>query len=190
MKKNVFAGALVAMFGALTVALGHVLGLELDQVALLGVALGAVIGLVPDRSPVQRIAAFLAGFAIAWMGYAVRAALLPDTATGRAVVVFLVIVLCMVVAAATGSRLPLWATLVGTAAMVGSYEAVYVAAPAQFAGDSPGAATTVLLAAAMGHLATMFLGPQIERGRADERAVAHRSDAAHPAHVNHNGVNQ
>lgn len=189
MKKNAIAGALVAVFGALTVALGHVLGLDLDQVALLGVALGAVVGLVPDRSPTQRIAAFLAGFAIAWIGYAARAALLPDTATGRAVVVFLVIALCMVVAAATGSRLPLWATLVGTAAMVGSYEATYVAAPSQFVNNSPGAATTVLLAAAMGHLATMLLGPQIERSRADERAAAHRNDLA-PAHTNQDGVNK
>src|SRR5450756_2504039 len=84
MKSFAIKGAILALFGAFTIGLGHLLGLELDQVAFLGVALGAVIGLVPDRSQTERIVGFLAGFVLAWIGYAVRAAVLPDTGTGLA----------------------------------------------------------------------------------------------------------
>lgn len=177
MIKNFLPGALVAVFGALTIAFGHAFGLEIDQVALLGVALGAVIGLVPDRSNVQRLVSFLVGFMFAWIGYAVRAAVLPDSATGRALTILFVLALCMVVAGVAEGRFPLWAMLVGVAAMVGSYEATYIEAPAQFVAQSPTAATAVLLAAAIGHLATILLGSRIEQ----EPALENDSRGGHTA---------
>lgn len=189
MKKTVVPGALVAVFGALTIFLGHALGLELDHVALLGVAIGAVVGLVPDRSNVERILGFLIGFVVAWIGYAIRAALLPDSAGGRALVVFLVLAVCMVIAFATMSRLPLWSFLLGAAAMVGSYESAYVESPPHFIDTSPTAATTILLAAAIGHLATMFLGPQIEQNRMRERSGEHTADPNASVDSNTQGPN-
>jgi len=175
-KKLAIRGAILALFGALTVGLGDFLGLDLDQVALLGVALGGVIGLVPDRSQTERIVGFLAGFSLAWVGFAVRAAVLPDTGTARAIVVFVVIFAAMLISMASASRLPLWSLLVGAAVMVGAYEQTYAASPSLFVTDSPTAATTVLLAAAMGVLGTMLLGEEIADRRAAERESRHSAE--------------
>lgn len=172
MTKNVVGGVTLAVIAASVVGLGDFLGLDLAHVALLGAALGGVIGLVPDRSAWQRIVGFLVGFVFAWIGFALRAALLPDSAAGRAVAAFLVIVACMAVASGSLSRLPLWSMLVGAAAIVGAYESTYTNAPSQFLRESPTAATTVLLAVALGYLATAFVGSQIHSSR--QQAVSHR----------------
>lgn len=171
-------GAFLALFGALTIGLGHLFGLELDQVTLLGVALGGVVGLVPDRSPTERIIGFAGGFVIAWIGYAIRAAILPDTSVARAIVVFAVIFVAMLIALASGSRLPLWSFLVGSAAMVGAYEQTYADSPSLFLTDSPTAATTVLLAAAMGLVGTVLLGQEIASRRDAERDAQHSSEVS------------
>lgn len=178
MKTRVIKGAVLALFGALTIAFGHLLGLDLDQVALLGVTLGGVIGLVPDRSLGQRIVGFAIGFGLAWIGYGLRAGMLPDTATARAIVVFAVIAVAMLIVAATGGRIPLWSTLVGSAAMVGAYEQTYAASPSLFVTDSPTAATTVLLAVAMGVIGSVLLGEDIAESREEEVDSRHRSEVS------------
>ena len=48
------------------------------------------------------------------------------------------------------------ALCMGAAAIVGAYEETYTNAPSQFIHESPTAATTVLLAAALGYVATAF----------------------------------
>jgi hypothetical protein len=156
-------GLCLALFGALTIGFGHLFGLDLDQVALLGVALGGVEGQVPDRTLTRRIGGFLVGFAVAWVGYAMRAGMLPDTAAGRAVTVFGVIVVLVAVAAVSAEHVPLWAMLVGSAAMVGAYEQTYAASPSLFLSDSPTAATTVLLAVALGVTGSMLIGEPAEK---------------------------
>lgn len=177
-KKLAIKGALLALFGALTIGLGHLLGLDLDQVALLGVCLGGVIGLVPDRSQLERIIGFLAGFGLAWIGFAVRAAILPDTSAARALVVFLSILVAMGISQATASRLPLWSLLVGAAAMVGAYEQTYADSPSLFVTDSPTAATTVLLAVAMGVLGSMLLSDEVAARRDAERDARHAEEVS------------
>lgn len=178
MNSRVIKGAVLALFGALTIAFGHLFGLDLDQVALLGVTLGGVIGLVPDRSLVERIIGFAVGFALAWIGYALRAGMLPDTATARAIVVFAVIVVSMLIVLASGSRIPLWATLVGSAALVGAYEQTYAATPSLFVSESPTAATTVLLACAMGVLGSVLLGEEVVESRHAEEDSRHRTEVS------------
>lgn len=168
MNSRLVHGAVLALFGALTIGLGHLFGLDLDQVALLGVTLGAVIGLVPDRPLGLRIGGFAVGFVLAWIGYAVRAAILPDTATARAIVVFGVVVAAALVAQATAGRLPLWSMLIGSAAIVGAYEQTYAATPSLFTTDSPQAATTVLFAVAMGVIGSVLLGEDVEQSRQQE----------------------
>lgn len=176
MNSRVIKGIVLALFGALTIAFGHLLGLDLDQVALLGVTLGGVIGLVPDRTLGQRIAGFAIGFVLAWAGYAVRAGMLPDIAAARALVVFGVIAVAMLIVVATGSRIPLWSTLVGAAAMVGAYEQTYAASPSLFVTDSPTAATTVLFAVAMGVLGSVLLGEEVVEAREAEVESRHRTE--------------
>lgn len=172
MRRHILAGAFLAVLTTLIVLLSDVLGLGVQGVALLGAALGGALGLVPDRSPVQRVGAFAVGFAAAWLGYLLRAAVLPDAAAGRAVAVLIVLTVCLVVAGATRGRLPLWAMLLGAAAIAGAYEAAYALDPSAVLTTSPATATSVLVAAGAGFLATALLGPEVERDRAEERAAA------------------
>ncbi len=157
MGRRLAGGFVLAAVAALIIGLSDVLGLDLQHVALLGAALGGVLGLVPHRPDWGKLAGFGVGFVMAWIGFALRAAVLPDAPSGRAVAALVVVAVLAVVAAASGGRLPLWSGLVGAAAIVGAYEETYTNAPSQFLSESPGAATTVLLAVALGYLATALL---------------------------------
>ncbi len=162
MRRTLMAGGVLAVAAVLVVIVSSALDLELESVALLGGALGAVVALVPDRTPLVRLGGFAAGFVAAWVGYAVRAALLPDTAGGRAVAVGLVVLLCVGITAATMNRLPLWTTLLGTAALSGAYEFTYAAAPPELAL----------------HLGQHRDHPAVQRRRRLPRRRAGRSDLA------------
>ncbi len=125
MRKDLYAGLSLAVAGFLLVCIGKWLDLELSALALLGVAGGAVVALVPDRSAGLRLLGFVVGFAISWIGYFVRAGLLPDTDYGRAVYVGLVLALAMLAAIVAFARLPFWSVLVGVATFAGGFEATY-----------------------------------------------------------------
>jgi hypothetical protein len=171
MRRTLMAGGVLAVAAVLVVIVSSALDLELESVALLGGALGAVVALVPDRTPLVRLGGFVAGFVAAWIGYVVRAALLPDTAGGRAVAVGLVVLLCVGITAASMNRLPLWTTLLGTAALSGAYEFTFAAAPPELASTSVSTATTLLFNVAVGFLAAALVAPS-ER---PEGAPGHRS---------------
>ncbi len=173
MRKTLVAGVILAAAAVLVVLISSALDLELESVALLGGALGAVVALVPDRTPLARLGGFAAGFVAAWIGYVARAALLPDTAGGRAVAVGLVVLLCVGITAVSMDRLPLWTTLLGTAALTGAYEFTYAAAPPELASTSVSTATTLLFNVAVGFLAAAVLAPASEPGRTPR---AHRDD--------------
>ena len=175
MRRHAPAGIFLAVLAALLILLSDTLGLEVQSVTLLGVGIGAALGLVPDRTPVQRLGGFAVGFAAAWLGYLLRAAVLPDAASGRAVAVLIVLLACLAIAMVTRGKLPLWATLLGASAMAGSYESVYALDPTAFLTSSPSSATAVLVAAGAGFLATTLLTPQLERDRTTEKA--------NPSHV-------
>jgi hypothetical protein len=160
MRLNVLSGGALAVAAAVAVLAGASLGLEMEHVALLGLALGAVVGLVPQGRPLHRLLGFASGFVIAWVGYLLRAAVLPDSTSGRAVAA------CTLVYLLTRGRLPLWASLVGVAALVGAYEETYTAAPSQVADQSLSAATTILLAVAVGYLVSAVVAPDAG-GRTD-----------------------
>jgi hypothetical protein len=172
------AGVVLAVAAMLVVALSAQLGLDLESTALLGAALGAVVALVPDRTPSARLAGFAAGFVVAWVGYVLRAAFLPDTTSGRAVATGVVVLLCVAVAAVTRERLPLWTTLLGTAALTGAYEFTYAAAPPELASTSLSTATTLLLNVAVGFLAASVVTPVESTRRADRAEAA--PAATHP----------
>jgi len=163
MRRTLVAGLVLAAAAVVVVLLSAALDLELESVALLGGALGAVVALVPDRSPLVRLGGFVAGFLAAWIGYVLRAALLPDTAGGRAVAVGLVVLLCVGVTAVSMGRLPLWTTLLGTAALTGAYEFTFAAAPPELASTSVTTATTLLFNVAVGFLAAALVAPSEDR---------------------------
>ena len=180
MRRTMLVGAVLAVVAFLVVIVSNWLDLELDSVAMVGFALGAVVALVPDRSPLMRLAGFAAGVVLAWIGFVVRAALLPDTATGRALTIGLVILLCTGVAAATAGRVPLWSTLVGAAAMSGAYEYTFAAAQPEVMTTSVTALTALVMTSAVGFLVVALLAPgtPAEAGdRPEDRPKAPRADA-------------
>jgi hypothetical protein len=153
MRRTLLTGGLLAVFAALLAQFGGSLGLEEIRSALLGAALGAALGLVPGRdSSLGRAVGFFVGFLLGWGGYALRAGVLPDTGAGRAVAAFLVIAVLTGVCAATTGWVPLWCGLLGVAAIAGAYEYAFSIDPTAFTSQSLTAATTVLLAAAVGFL--------------------------------------
>jgi hypothetical protein len=149
----------------LLIVLSSGLGLQVESVALMGAGSGAVVALVPGRSPQARLGGFLAGFALSWLGYLVRAGFLPDTATGHAIAVGVVVALCTVVAAVSRDRVPLWALLLGAAVLAGSYETSYIEAPSQVLSTSAATSTSVLLAVAFGFLAAALVAPGVTGSR-------------------------
>jgi hypothetical protein len=178
MRKNLLVGLVLAVAAVLVAGVSAWLDLELESVALLGVTLGAVLALVPDRSPYARLAGFAVGFVIAWIGYFLRAAVLPDSTSGRAIVMALVIAVVVAALAFSMGRMPLWSGLLGVAALVGAYEYTYAAAPPEVAATSVSAATALLFTVAVGFLATALVAPTgeeyVERS---ERPPRHVDDA-------------
>jgi len=160
MRTTLFTGLALVLAGVALVLLGSGLDLDLESTALMGIAIGAVLALVPDRTPVVRIGSFVAGLVIAWIGYLIRTGLLPDTSAGRAVTGAIVLTLCVGVAVATLNRAPLWAVLLGAAALVGGYEAAYEVSPPEVLDTSVTALTTVLMTVAVGFLAAALVAPQ------------------------------
>jgi hypothetical protein len=158
MIRTAVGGAILAFVTFLLVLFGQGLDLELERVALTGAALGAVVALVPDRAPLMRALGFAGGFLVGWGGYALRAGVLPDTTFGRALAVLVVLLVLTGVSVATLARVPLWAMLVGAAAMAAAYETTFMITPSAFPYESPPAATQMALAAGIGYLAVSFLG--------------------------------
>lgn len=162
MRRNtLYAGAVLALAAMLAVVVGSALDLDLESVALLGAAMGAVIALVPDRTPLTRLAGFAAGFLIGWAGYIVRAQFMPDTSTGRAIAVGIVVVLCVAVAAVSVDRITLWTVILGAGAFAGAYEFTYNAAPPEILSTSLSTATTMAFNVALGFLAGALVAPMV-----------------------------
>ena len=173
MRRNLLAGLCLAPAAGLLVLVGAALDLDLESVALLGAALGAVIALVPDRTPLVRLGGFAVGAVAAFVGYVLRALLLPDTSAGRAVAVVIVLLLCVGVSAAARDRLPLWSLLLGTAGLVGAYEFTYAAAPPELLTTAVDTITALSLSLAVGFFAGALAAPFTLRAdsapAADER---------------------
>lgn len=162
MRRTLMVGCALAVAAAVVVLLGSVLHLQLESAALLGAAMGGVVALVPHGSPWWRLGGFALGFVLAWVGYVIRAAQLPDTTQGRAVAAAVVVLLCTIAAGASRERFALWATLLGAGAFAGAYEFTYNQAPQQIASTSVSTATTMLFNVAIGFLVASLLSP-IER---------------------------
>ena len=151
MKRTLLTGALLAVAGALAVYVGAWLNLGLRS-SIYGAALGAVLGLVANHSVLGRLAAFLGGVVFAWLGYAVRAQFLPDSTSGQVIALVVVVVLITGMTALSFGRLPMWAGLLGGAALIGAYEELYSAAPYNFLSESVVAVSGLLVPVGFGFL--------------------------------------
>jgi len=173
MRRNLLAGLCLAVAASLLLWGGEALGLKLENVVLLGAALGAVVALVPDRTPLIRVGGFAGGVVIGFLGYLMRALLLPDTPGGRAVAVFLVLLLCVGVSALAQDRLPLWSLLLGVAGLVGAYEFTYNQAPPELLTTGVDTLTSLFLSLAVGFFAASFASPTTRRPDPAPQVVEH-----------------
>ena len=158
MRRTTLSGLLLVVAAVLTVLVSSWLDLELEPTIVLGVTVGAVVALVPDATAGRRVAGFVLGVLASLLAYFVRAGYTPDTATGRAVYVGLAIALCVLVAAVSADKLPLWSALLGAGAFAGAFESTYSAAPTRVVENSVGAVTTLLMCVAIGFLAAGIAG--------------------------------
>ncbi|MDT7539447.1 MAG: hypothetical protein QOI82_3032 [Actinomycetota bacterium] len=179
--RTLVTGTALAIAAFLLADQGAIFGADLPKVALLGAAAGAVLGLVPDRMPAARLGGFLTGFAAAWLGYALRAGVLPDIPMGRAIAAVVVVGIITAVAVATGNRLPMWSGFLGSAALLGSYETTFASTPTSFVSDSMTAVTTSLLAVALGFLIAVLLAEGRDAEPPAEQPEVVVLDAAVPA---------
>lgn len=171
MLRTWLGGGLLLLAAVVVLIVSDLLDLELEGVALLGIALGAIIALVPDRTAAGRLVGFVVGFVAAWAGYLLRAGVLPDSLGGRIIALVVVLGICVAVAGAAHRYIPLWATLLGVAALVGAYEQHYTAAPPEVLSTSMSTATAVLMTTALGFLVAALVLPAARR---DERHVVGR----------------
>ena len=90
----------------------------MQQLGLLAVALGGVLILARARTWWAAPAGLAIGMVVAWVGYGLRALVLPDSAGGRAVAALLVVLVTSGIMAFSAERIPLWSGLAGIVAMV------------------------------------------------------------------------
>ncbi len=124
MMRTVIGGLALAVVAALAVYLGDALNLGLPN-PLLGVAVGGVLALAPGGHKLGRLAGFLIGVVLALVGYGINAQFMPSTSTGVAITAALTLALATAAAALSFGRMPLWSVLLGVAAFVGAYDAIY-----------------------------------------------------------------
>lgn len=156
MTRTLISGGVLAVAAAVMLLLGDMFGWGLEAVVIAGAAAGGVLGLVNDRGPLPRVLGFLIGMVLTGVVYGVRALLLPDSTSGRALAVVILFVLVAAVAALTFGRIPLWTLLLGVAALAGPFEAVFTDSPGSVLSTLPVWLTSVLVMAAVGFAATVF----------------------------------
>jgi hypothetical protein len=124
--------------------------LQIEPYALAGVLAGGIVALIPERSAFARLGAFAVGFVASWIGFILRAALMPDSESGRSVAALITLAICLAAVAISRTRLPLVAMLVGVALLAAAYETAFVANEAEVAQTSIDALTALLVAVAVG----------------------------------------
>jgi hypothetical protein len=166
MRKTLLVGAVLALATVLVVVLNDLLDLELDSVVLFGIAMGAVVALVPDGSLIERGAGFAAGVVVALGAYFFRAGLMPDSTSGQAVEVAVVVLVCTLFAVVSHGHVALWSTLLGAAAMTGAYEYTYNAAPPEVVSTSVSTVTSLFITVAVGFVVAAVAAPDAPQNAA------------------------
>lgn len=156
MVKKVLAGVTLAVASAVALLVGDGLGWDVDSVLFLGAGVGGALGLVTGSSPLARVGGFLLGILAASVGYALRAALLPDSTGGRALAVVIVVALAVGLILLTFGRSPLWSALLGVGALAGAYELPFTDSPGSLTSSLPATLTVLLFMVAVGFASTVF----------------------------------
>ena len=169
MVNKVLAGVTLAVASAVALLVGDGLGWDVDGVLFLGAGVGGVLGLVTGSSPLSRVGGFLLGILAASVGYALRAALLPDSTGGRAVAVVIVVALAVGLILLTFGRSPLWASRLGVGALAGAYESPFTDSPGSLLSTLPATLTLLLFMVAVGFASTVFFADDDDSGTEPQR---------------------
>ncbi len=173
MVQKILAGIVLALASAAVLLLGEGLGWDLDGVLFLGAGVGGALGLVPNGTPLGKLGGFLLGVLAAAVGYALRAAVFPDTTTARAIVLLLVIAVAVGLVLLTFGRVPLWSAFLGVGALGGAYEVAFTDSPSSLLSTLPAAVSSLLLLVAVGFAATVFFA---DSGDTDEQEAEGRRE--------------
>jgi hypothetical protein len=146
MTRTVLTGAVVALLVAVLAIGGSALGISTIWPVLLAVA----VATAARNVTLGRVAAFVIGAVLGWVLFAVYAGTLPQTASSRAILAVVAVLVLTALAAVTGDRVSLAAGLIGYAAFAALYEPVYADTPTLFLSQSPIALLTVLFSGALG----------------------------------------
>lgn len=177
MRASIVAGVLLAAAVALVIVVSSGLELDVESYAVTGVLGGGVLGLVADRAPWERLGGFVVGFVAIWVGYVLRAAVMPDTTSGVVVATVVSLAICVVAYALGRDHLPLWSLLLGAGLFAGAYESAFTAAVAEVGTTSVDAATALLLTIAVGFtVATLVMAGRADATGRDSKPIAEPDD--------------
>lgn len=168
--KILVGGLVLAVFAGLAILLSSWADMDVGNM-LFTAGCGAILGLLPTGTPASRIGAFLIGIVVAWVGYAIRAALLPDNAVAAALTAFVAIAIVTVIAAVSRGHVPVIASLLGLIAMTGGYDAVFAEAPYNFVASSIATVGVLLAGAAVGMLAVTLADLVSDLGKHPEEPI-------------------
>lgn len=169
MVNKVLAGVTLAVASAVALLIGDGLGWDVESVLFLGAGIGGALGLMAGSSALARVGGFLLGILAASVGYALRAALLPDSTGGRAVAIVVVVALAVGFILLTFGRAPLWSALLGVGALAGAYEIPYTDSPGSLTSTLPATLTLLLFMVAVGFASTVFFAEEDEPGSEPQR---------------------
>lgn len=143
---------------------------------IVGIAAGAAVALVPAETGLRKIAGLLTGILVGAAGYALRAGILPDSAAGTLIGVTAVLLVLTLISLVSRGRVPLWTSLIGLAAIAGSYETLHILDFAGLFANLPVAAAATLLATAVGFTAAALFTPAAPLQGAGDPAPAPAHD--------------
>ena len=162
-------GLVIAIAGIVALALNQVLNLGLGAIAF-GLAMGAVLGLVSDGGPVGRVGSFIVGMLIAMVLFVMQALLLNDSFVGLVLQIVIGFGHITLICALTAGRLPLWAGLLGSALVTGSYATYFENAPQNLLTEMPQYVTASLVPCALAFLAAVFVADKlVDNTQIDEK---------------------
>ena len=169
MVSKILAGVTLAVASVVALLIGDGLGWDVDGVLFLGAGVGGALGLISGASALARIGGLLLGLLAASIGYALRAAILPDSTGGRAVAIVVVVVVAVGLVLLTFGRVPLWSALLGVGALGGAYEVAFTDSPGSLTSTLPATLTLLLFMVAVGFAATVFFAEDESRDEEPKR---------------------
>lgn len=163
MRRVFLFGITCAALAALVVIIGDLLNLPLQNV-MLGIGGGAILGLVRTHSPAMRYIACLLGFALGFVFYVIRLAVLPATIWGNLVAIVATILLVTTISALSRDRIPMWAMFLGVTIFAGAFDNFFTTTPWLFVNQSLATAAAMIFSVTAGFMVSILVELRVNNG--------------------------